>query len=123
MSRLSQLIESMAAAKATLREANSVAKEAKTEHDAVEAELIEFLKTEKLDKASANGYTASRGIETVASVTSWEEFYEYVRENNAFYLLQKRVASSAYREQLQVEGVSPPGTEPMEKDKLSFTKA
>lgn len=123
MSKLQELITQLAEEKDSLKEANRIAKELKKEHDETEAELIDHLKEIGIDKASANGFTASRGTETVASVTDWESFYDYVRDHNAFYLLQKRVASSAYREQLQVEGVAPPGTEPMEKDKLSFTRA
>lgn len=123
MKELTALIQQLAAAKDELKAANQTAKELKKEHDAVEGELIAYLKEAELDKASAGGFTASRGSEVVASVTDWESFYQYVRDHDAFYLLQKRVASAAYRELLQVEGVSPPGTEPMEKDKLSFTKA
>ena len=123
MSLLSGLITQLAETKDELKEANRIAKEKKEAHDEVEHELIEHLKEIGIDKASANGCTASYGTETVANITDWESFYDYIRENNAFYLLQKRVASSAYREQLQVEGVAPPGTEPMEKDKLSFTRS
>lgn len=123
MSMLKGLISQLAEVKQELREANQAAKVAKQRHDEVEAELIAYLKENELDRASAAGFTASYGTETVAHVTDWEEFYDYVKEHNAFYLLQKRVASAAFREVLQVEGTPPPGTEPVKRDKLSFTKA
>lgn len=123
MSMLKSLIAQLADVKDELREANNKAKEAKKRHDEAEAELIEYLKENELEKASAAGFTASYGTETVATVNDWEAFYDYVKEHDAFYLLQKRVASAAYRELLQVEGEAPPGTEPMDKDKLSFTRS
>lgn len=123
MSGFNEQIAELAEAKAALSAANKEAKALKATHDELEGALIKSLKDAGLDRVSAGGFTASHNVEIVASVNDWESFYAYVKENDAFYLLQKRVASSAYRELLAIEGESPPGTEPHEKDKLSFTKA
>lgn len=122
MSDLKQLIQHLSECKEHLANIRAQEKDAKKAHDEAEYALILHLKESGLDRVSANGFTASYSTETVANVNDWEAFYDFVRENNAFYLLQKRIASSAFREMLQVDGAPPPGTEPMEKDKLSFRK-
>ncbi|MDH2290029.1 MULTISPECIES: hypothetical protein [unclassified Cobetia] len=123
MSELNDLITRFSEAKAELKDANDRAKVLKKLHDELESQLLEYLKENELDRVSAAGHTASYSTETVASVDDWEAFFGYVKQHDAFYLLQKRIASAAYREVLQVDGVVPPGTSPMERDKLSFRKA
>lgn len=122
MSGIKDLVEGLASVKEELRLANKRAKDLKGEHDEAEQLLIQELKAMGLDRVSAAGFTASYSQEIVANATDWEEFYRYIKENDAFYLLQKRISSNAFREVMQIEGVAPPGTEPVEKDKLSFTK-
>jgi len=56
------------------------------------------------------------------NVTDWEEFYTYLNENKAYYLLQKRVSSSAYRELRENKEIIP-GVEDYNKTSLRFTKS
>ena len=63
--------------------------------------------------------TVSVNTETVANVTDWAEFEEYVYDNRALYLLQRRPSSPSYREELAAKG-DIPGVEPFTKQKLSL---
>ena len=43
-------------------------------------------------------------VETeVARVQDWEQLYSYIKENNAFDLLQRRVSNPAWRDRLENE--------------------
>jgi len=66
--------------------------------------------------------TVSVTKEVVANVTDWDAFYNYIKERDAFYLLQRRVSSVAWRDEVTAhyDGVVP-GTEPFTKRKISFT--
>ena len=37
-------------------------------------------------------------------VEDWDAFYRYIKENDAFYLLQRRPSATAFREAFQLEG-------------------
>ena len=65
--------------------------------------------------------TISRQVH--ANVTDWDSFYQYVKEQNAFFLLQKRVSNKAWEEQRQLEPTGEvPGTEPFEKVGINVRK-
>jgi len=75
----------------------------------------------RTNKTDENGkrITVSVNTETVANVNDWAEFEEYVYENRALYLLQRRPSNPSYREEIAVKGVVP-GVEPFTKQRLSL---
>ena len=75
----------------------------------------------RTNKTDENGkrITVSVNTETVANVTDWAEFEEYVYDNRALYLLQRRASNPSYREEIAIKG-SIPGTEPFTKQRLSL---
>ena len=76
-----------------------------------------------------SGTTLSRGIAASASVSEeelpnvkdWDAFYKYIQDNEAFFLLQRRVSSAAYRE-LKYSGTEVPGVETFKKRRLNLRK-
>lgn len=54
------------------------------------------------------------------SVKDWTAFHAFVRENDAFYLLQKRVSATAFRDSLTA-GEQIPGVEAVPVVSLSIT--
>lgn len=93
----------------------------KEKESALEKHLIETFSKTDLD--GARGKTAVAGITqtTVPSVSNWDKLYAYVVKKKAWDLLQRRVATNAYRERLeQKEAV--PGVEPFIVTKLSLKK-
>jgi len=62
-----------------------------------------------------------KSVNTLPVAKDWEAIYEYVKENDAFYLLFKRLSSTAYKEMLEAGEVLP-GAESYEKETISITK-
>jgi len=104
-----------------LREAQAVEKEIKGQMDVLEEELIALY--------DAQGVTLCRGRRASASITEqdipvvndWEAFWDYVFENRAAHLLQKRVGAGSWQE-LRDAGELVPGTEVFTKRGISVRK-
>lgn len=93
------------------------------EFNRLKDELLADLVESGEDKISLKG-VGSIGVNKaiVPNKTDWTAFTDYVRENNAFYLMNKVVNTAAFREANNM-GESIPGVEPFEKYSLSVTKA
>lgn len=87
----------------------------------VEAELIQKLDSE--DTPSGRGKLASVSITNseVPMVEDWDTFNQYLIDNDALYLLQRRVAVRAYKE-LKESGEVIPGTTTFPKRTISLRK-
>jgi hypothetical protein len=72
------------------------------------AELKDKLMSEMLEEGTltykAEDITASISTSVVPTVTDWGLLYNYIRENNAFDLLQKRISATAWRDRKEEEG-------------------
>jgi hypothetical protein len=81
------------------------------------------MKDEGVLKITGHEATVSVSINTVASVKDWDKFYKYIRKNDAFHLLERRPASKAWREEVEIRrGKVVPGTEGFEKRTLNLRK-
>ena len=82
------------------------------------AESIKLMEVEVMARMDKEGTTMTRGKNAqviltesdVPQVSDWDEFYEYVLENEAMHLLQRRIAVPAARETIEsgdeIAGVS-----------------
>jgi len=59
--------------------------------------------------------------DVVFNATDWDEFYNYIFENKAAFLLQKRLSTKALDELLELDEL-PPGVEPVMLTKLRVVK-
>jgi hypothetical protein len=92
-------IEKLVAAYRKLREAiaeKEKAHEVEIEYfkgklDMVTAELLEFCNEQNVDSIRTAAGTLSRRISTRYWTTDWERFYQFVGDNQAFHLLEKRI--------------------------------
>jgi len=88
------------------------------------AELENFLKAtlEVGEKVSYAGIgSVSMTEETQPSVTDWEALYEYIKDNDAFYFLQRKINAAPFRELLST-GESLVGVSPIQVRKISVRK-
>lgn len=97
--------------------------------DAMKAEESQLrekiqLALEESGLAKASGAVATAGLKRSIDpvVEDWDEFYRYIRENNRFDLLQRRVSAPAWRE-LKDEGIDVYGTTGQEVWDISLTKS
>jgi hypothetical protein len=64
--------------------------------------------------------TATITSTDVANVDDWDAFYAWIKETDSFHLLQRRVASNAFRE-LHEAGEVVPGVRAVPKKDISLT--
>ena len=110
----------------TKRAMRLVAQKKTDEAAAIEAvaktALIEHLQVIGLSKASGSLATASIKSVTIPKVQDWTEIHNWIRVNDRFDMLHKRISEVAWRETLEA-GILVPGTESQDDIKLSLTKA
>lgn len=87
----------------------------------LELELMTRLDEQGMETASTKAGTAGINETTLPQVVDWDAFYDHIRETDSFYLLQKRVAASAYREILE-SGDEVPGLEPYVQRSIGLRK-
>lgn len=87
----------------------------------LEERLISTLEAQGIEQSRGRVATATISKTIVPNVHDWEEFHQYIVENDAMYLLERRASAAAYRELLeQREGENIPGVQPFEKTTLSL---
>jgi len=97
-------------------------KELKQQEAQIKMDILDLLGVSGLAKASGYLATASVKTSTIPIITDWDKVHEFIRTQNRFDLLQKRVAVIAWRE-LYDSGELVPGTESVEDVDLSLTKS
>ena len=86
----------------------------------IELGIIDQMNTDSISLARTDFGTVSITKTDVASVTNWAEFEEYIYENRALYLLQRRASNPAYRDEVAAHG-NLPGVETFTDVRLSLT--
>jgi hypothetical protein len=115
-----QAVKELKSLKERISEINQQLTDLKRAKVNIEQELISEMNLEGLSLARTDFGTVSVTKTDVASVKDWPAFEEYVYENRALYLLQRRPADVAYREEIAAKG-SIPGVETFTKVNLSLT--
>jgi len=103
--------------------------EKQKEVDAMKAEEVAYRSTiigmlEEAGLAKASGGMATAGIKTTVEplVVDWDPVFEFIRKENRFELIQKRISAPAWRE-LKESGILVPGTEENPVIDISLTKS
>lgn len=94
----------------------------KSQLDDNESEVIQMLDELGVNKFSVGKMSFSISETLVGNVQDWDQVHEFIRENNAFHLLQRRLSNAAYKELMDL-GEAPGGIEPFTKRSLNFRKA
>ena len=115
------LIDQLYTLRADIRELNNTVNTLKQQKDELELKLIEMLDALGTDQSRSDLATATITETVVPNVEDWEAFYRYVSREKAFFLLERRVSSTAYRDTLQArKGRKLPGVESFTKRTLSL---
>lgn len=115
---LGAVIDQIWAAREEKRRLEAEVGEIEAKISELEQQLIERLDAEGLDKATGSKATVSVSTNTVANVTDWDAFWQFILKNKYTHLLQRRVSDPAYRELLE-QGKKVPGVEPFLKRRLN----
>lgn len=115
------LLKRLINARNDIRVADEVVKKHKEKYDNLAQQMLELMAIDGVTSTGSDDASCSVRKTVVAQVTDWEKFYRYIKKNNAFFLLQKRVGDVAYRETLEErKGRDIPGTEPFTKIGLNL---
>jgi hypothetical protein len=73
-------------------------KEIKAQMDIIESYLLEVCKSAGASSINTGAGTIIRSVKTRYWTSDWESMHEFIRENNALELLERRVAQTAMAE-------------------------
>ncbi len=83
----------------------------KLKQEKIEIEFLRRFQDRGIDSVSIRGVgTAYRSTRSSATVADWDAFLDYVRDKNAWELLERRVNKTALEQIKEVEGDLAPGT-------------
>jgi len=115
-----QAVKELKSLKERISDLNEQLADLKRAKTNIENELISEMNLDGLSLARTDFGTVSVTKTDVASVKDWPAFEEYVYENRALYLLQRRPSDVAYRDEIATKGEIP-GVETFTKVNLSLT--
>lgn len=96
-------------------------KELIDENKSFELELLLRLDEQDMEKVSTPAGTATISETILPQVIDWDAFYQYMIDNDALYLLQKRPAAAAFRE-MNDSGQTIAGVEPYTQRTIGLRK-
>lgn len=105
--------------------ADKVAAELKAEENRIANHIIDNLSKDDTGAAGKHHRVqVKRERKWRVGPENWSKFHAWVRKNNRFDFLQKRVSEEAIKEYLATSrgGKAPPGMEPYDYVKISLTK-
>ena len=88
--------------------------------EGLEISILEALDADETTQSRGRTASATVTEQIVPSVTDWDAFYEWVKDTDSFYMLQRRVNAKPYEELLKSTGECIPGTEPFTKRTISL---
>ena len=96
-------------------------RELKDEVAQIEADVHRKMKQEGLEKSGINNLNVHFKQEIAPRVIDWAEFFTFVKNNERYDFLHKRINSRAFKTHID-EGGTLPGVEVDSYEKLSFRK-
>ena len=118
-----ELVDCLVDIELQYRQASAVVKELEDLYNAVEAALVAaHVADPQLLKVGTTNGTVSFSEETVYNIPAeqWDSLYEYIAQNNAFYLLQRRVNQAPIKE-LLTQGHELPFVSPFKRTKVGLS--
>lgn len=95
---LGELIDHRAGLKRARAEAQAIVDGIDDEAKEIERQIIALMRESNLGVAAGSIAKVVLKEDLQPNAKDWDKVYEYIRTNNAFYLLQKRLAAGPLRE-------------------------
>lgn len=117
--KLGNVVKKFLSVKSKIKAKSREIEELKSEAFKMELELIISMETEKLSRFDVESLgSVTLKTPTIGVVKEWDKFYKFIKKNNAFELLQKRIGQTAFGEYLEANK-KVPGVETMVKKSLT----
>ncbi len=115
------LVAQLAELRTKIAEAKKVHTALTAERDAIDLELLKIMDGQDVSRLSTKTHTASATERVVPTVHDWDAFYEFIKQEDALYMLERRPLATAFREMLEArDGEAIPGVEPYVKRSVSL---
>ena len=118
---LSELLDKSTALRDEAADHERIAKDLKAEKRIIDQMVVDMMQSMGISRTGTDKVNATVIHKRLPNVTDWDAFYSYVNENDAPYLLQRRVSQKAIEEIIELGG-EVPGIEFYEEDQLSLRK-
>ena len=119
---LGQAIDKLYEARAARLAKVAEVKDLQAAEAVAKANVLKMLGETGLAKASGMVATASITTEDIPFIKDWDAIHQYIKENDRFDLVQRRIGVVAWRD-LFKDGILVPGTEAAVDTDISLTKS
>lgn len=118
---LGELVDDLHDKREELRDVQREEKRIRAEKEEIELKIAEACKEQGLDQVRGELATATFKTTKVPTVRDWDKVYRYVKQHSAFYLLERRMSVTAWREEVEArKGKALPGVEAFEKESVTL---
>ncbi len=98
-------------------------KEIKVQQDKINQKMLKICEDQNLDSLKTHAGTISRRVHTSYWPSDWDKMHEFLKDNDALHLLEKRVHNTNMREFLEANpDVAPPGLQVNRKHTITVLK-
>jgi len=121
LAELGHLADQLDSKRADRLAADKIAAGLKSDEHALQQQLISEMEENNLFAIGGEQCIIKRKLKERAIANDWPEFYEYIRKNDAFDLLHRRITDSAVLLRRE-DGVEIPGISLMEYSTITYSK-
>ena len=95
----------------------------KAKQEKIEVEFLERFNQRGIDNVSTHGVgTAYRAIRTSATVGDWDKLFDYVQDNDAWEMIERRVNKKTVMQFKEIHADLPPGVNWSETQVINFRR-
>lgn len=106
------------------REFEDQDKNLKAQQERLETELLRFLDATGMDSAKTPSGTVFRQRDMIPQAADWEAVYAWIKENDAFDILERRLKKTFVKEYMDNnDGALPPGVNVFQKFDVQVRRA
>ena len=106
-----------------IQEKEEEIKSIKAQQEKVTQEMLALCEEQNIDSLRTPAGTISRRVRTSYWPSDWDKMHDFIKENDALHLLEKRVHTSNMKEYLEANpDVAPPGLQTNRKYTVSVLK-
>lgn len=119
-SSVSDIIDAKADIKLTLNDLNAEVKVLKEREDLLDFFLMKRMDADGLSLTRNDRARVSIVESTKPKVEDWDAFHQYIKDNNAFELLNRAANAKSYKDALEI-GLEIPGVTPYVMRRINFS--
>lgn len=96
-------------------------KKLKEKRDDMQWTVMDRMEREGIERTGTETSNVFISTEFVPTVQDWDKLLTWIKESDNWYIFQRRISATAWRELCKTEG-QVPGVEPFEQKKLNMRK-